>query len=165
MLHSSSAVHMRLKYFIVACVAPATLAACGGATAPAPNPELQAARIKWESGRPAAYSITVDRLCECTLEMSGPVVVAVRDHAIESRTYVPSAYFVNPTPVSATYANLFPSVDGLFDLIDEAFRRRAASVDVTYDSTLGFPVTISIDYVTATADDEVRYRATNFQPR
>jgi len=139
-------------------IAATMFGACGGPTAP--ERQLQAARLKWERARPAAYTITVARWCECTQEMSGPVVVAVRDGAIESRTYVASAAAVGPT-----YADLFPSIDGLFERIDDAHRRRAASVEVTYDPEFGFPVTISIDYDRVMADDELTYRATNFQPR
>ena len=167
-LHDSltmAAKSMRTKYFVFACVsaAAATLGSCSHATAP--NPVLEAARRKWEQGRPVAYAITIGHNCECTLEMSGPVVVAVRGGTVESRTYVPSAYFADGTPVPSAYANLFPSVDGLFDRIDDAYRRKAPSVDVVYDPVLGFPVDIYIDYVIATADDELRYHVTNFQTR
>ena len=151
---------MRVTSLTFACLAAGAtiLGACGGPTAP--KRQLQAARLKWERARPAAYTITVARWCECTQEMSGPVVVTVRDGAIESRTYVASAAAVGPT-----YADLFPSIDGLFERIDDAHRRRAASVDVTYDPGFGFPVTISIDYNRIMADDELTYRATNFHPR
>ena len=134
------------------------LGACGGPTEP--ERQLQAARLKWQRARPAAYTITISRSCECTQEMSGPVVVSVRDGVIESRTYVATA-----AAVTAPYVDLFPSIDGLFERIDDARRRRAASLVVTYDPTIGFPATISIDYDRVMVDDELTYRAFNFQPR
>jgi hypothetical protein len=151
---------MRLTSLTFACLAAAAaaLGACGGPTAP--ERQLQAARFKWERTRPAAYTVTIARWCECTQEMSGPVVVSVRDGVVESRTYVASAAAVTPN-----YADLFPSIDGLFERIDDALRRRAASVDVTYDPAFGFPVTISIDYDRVMVDDELTYRATNFEWR
>lgn len=151
---------MRTISLTLACLAAAaaTLGACGGPTAP--ERQLQAARLKWERARPAAYTITIDRSCECTQEMSGPVVVSVRDGVVESRTYVASSVAVTPS-----YSGLFPSIDGLFERIDDARRRRAASVDVTYDHAFGFPTAISIDYDRVMVDDELTYRATDFQPR
>jgi uncharacterized protein DUF6174 len=151
---------MRTTSLTFACLAAAaaTLGACGGPTAP--ERQLLAARVKWERARPAAYTITVARWCECTQEMSGPVVVSVRDGIVESRTYVASAAAVTPP-----YADLFPSIDGLFERIDDARRRRAASVDVTYDPVFGFPTVISIDYDRVMVDDELTYRATDFRPR
>ena len=150
--------HTKSMTLVSLTIAATMFGECGRLTAP--ERQLQAARLKWERARPAAYTITVARWCECTQEMSGPVVVTVRDGAIESRTYVASAAAVGPT-----YADLFPSIDGLFERIDDAHRRRAASVEVTYDPRFGFPVTISIDYDRVMADDELTYRATNFQLR
>jgi hypothetical protein len=134
------------------------LGACGGPTAP--EQQLQAARLKWERRRPAAYTFTIARLCFCTQEGIGPVIVSVRDGVVESRTYVAGGAAVAPT-----YADFFPTVDGLFDLIENARRQGADAIDVTYDPLLGFPVVTSIDYVRAMADDELTYRATSFQPR
>jgi len=151
---------MRLACLTFACLAAAavTVGACDGPTAP--ERQLQAARLKWERTRPAAYTITVARFCFCTQEGSGPVIVSVRDGVVESRTYVNSGAAVAPT-----YADYFPTIDGLFEVIEDARRQGAYAINVTYDPARGFPVVISIDYERATADDELTYRATNFQPR
>ena len=151
---------MRLASLTSACLAAAavTVGACDGPTAP--ERKLQAARLKWERTRPAAYTITVARFCFCTQEGSGPVIVSVRDGVVESRTYVDNGAAVAPTD-----AGNFPTVDGLFEVIEDARRQGAYAINVTYDPARGFPVVISIDYERATADDELTYRATNFQPR
>ena len=151
---------MRLASLTFACLAAAavTVGACDGPTAP--ERKLQAARLKWEHTRPAAYTYTVALYCFCPQEGSGPVIVSVREGVVESRTYVNSGAAVAPT-----YADYFPTIDGLFEVIEDARRQGAYAINVTYDPARGFPVVISIDYERATADDELTYRATNFQPR
>ncbi|HVD06048.1 MAG TPA: DUF6174 domain-containing protein, partial [Gemmatimonadaceae bacterium] len=147
---------MRLASLTFACLAAAavTVGACDGPTAP--ERKLQAARLKWEHTRPAAYTYTVALYCFCPQEGSGPVIVSVRDGVVESRTYVNSGAAVAPT-----YADYFPTIDGLFEVIEDARRQGAYAINVTYDPARGFPVVISIDYERATADDELTYRATN----
>ena len=150
---------MRLASLTFACLAAAavTVGACDGPTAP--ERKLQAARLKWEHTRPAAYTYTVALYCFCPQEGSGPVIVSVRDGVVESRTYVDNGAAVAPTD-----AGNFPTVDGLFEVIEDA-RQRADAIDVTYDPAFGFPAVISIDYIRTSADDEITYRATSFQPR
>ena len=142
---------------VISLVATA-LAACSASTAP--DFELRAARALWQQRQLASYDVTVSRSCECTAQMSGPVVVAVRSGEIVSRTYV-----MTGAAVEQRYASLFPSIDGLFATIDDARRRNAASVVVEYDRTLGFPTLIAIDYERMMADDEITVRATDLRVR
>jgi len=150
---------MRLTSLTFACLAAAaaaTLGACDGPTSP--ERQLQAARLKWERTRPAAYTFTIARYCFCA-PGGGPVIVSVRDGVVESRTYA-----ANGAAVAPAYAEYFPTIDGLFEVIEDA-RQRADAIDVTYDPAFGFPAVISIDYIRTSADDEITYRATSFQPR
>ena len=135
-----------------------SLAACSGATSP--DLELTAARLRWQQRQPASYDITVSRSCECTPASIGPVVVAVRDGVVVSRTYVATG-----APVAPTLADVFPAVEGLFAIITDAQRRHAASVVVHYDGELGFPSVISIDYNRQAVDDEFSISANNFVAR
>ena len=149
---------MRLTSLTFACLAAAAamLGACGGPTAP--EQQLQAARLKWERTRPAAYTFTIARNCFCA-PGGGPVIVSVRDGVVESRTYA-----ANGAAVAPAYAEYFPTIDGLFEVIEDA-RQRADAIDVTYDPAFGFPAVISIDYIRTSADDEITYRATSFKSR
>lgn len=146
---------MRISRIAMALLATpllATLTACGGATGP--ERELTAARALWAQREPASYSISVARWCECLPEMSGPVVVTVRDGLVESRHYATTG-----APVPPTYADLFPSVDGLFERIEAARHQPVARLDVRYDPAFGYPVRIAIDEDAVMADDEVTYDA------
>ncbi|MEP7000978.1 MAG: DUF6174 domain-containing protein [bacterium] len=113
----------------------------GGACRSATEPQLDlvAARALWTSLAPAAYEITILRTCECLPEMSGPVTVVVRNGIVEWRHYVQSG-----ATVANAYADAFPTVSGLFSLLDEAARNGTQPVSVQFDPRLGYPVHIVI---------------------
>lgn len=144
--------------FAPCAIAAVTLAACSGTTAP--DWELRAAQARWSQRGPSSYDITVSRGCECLPEATRPAVVSVRDGIVTSRTYVGDG-----APVGLAYAELYPTVEGLFRKIDDARQHHAASVDVVYDPVLGYPTRISIDYNFQTADDEIFYNAYAFHQR
>jgi hypothetical protein len=111
------------------------LASCSGPTDT--RDTLAAARARWTSRGPASYSVTIVRMCECLPEMSGPVVLTVRNGTVESRLYA------NDAAVSAAYAPLFPPVEGLFDIVDGAIDGEE-TLSVSYDEQFGFPTRIAI---------------------
>jgi hypothetical protein len=139
-------------------VAAALTAACSGATGL--SRDLALARARWEERGPASYSITVSRLCECLEEWSGPVVVTVQNGVVESRHYTR-----NGAAVPSRYDHLFPSVPGLFELVERARREGAAQLDVSYDPTFGYPTRIAIDWHATHVDEEETYTASDFVPR
>jgi hypothetical protein len=119
---------------------------------------LARAQARWEREGPASYQVTISRSCFCLSE--GAVVVTVTDGLVESRQYVSTG-----ANVSEQFEHLFPSVDGLFDRIEEARRQGVARLDVTYDPTYGHPVRIAIDEVARMVDDELVYSVWDFRPR
>jgi hypothetical protein len=150
---------MRITSFVLKALGAAligVIGACSDATAP--DAELDAARKRWTARGPASYSIVLVRGCECTVEMVGPVRVVVLDRAIQSRQYVRSG-----AEVSSVHAELFPSVEGLFQLIERARRQGADDIAVLYDPTLGHPVSISIDYDARAVDDELGFNVMELQ--
>src|SRR4051794_11611243 len=114
------------------------IAACGVSTT-APESGLAAARFRWAQRAPAAYTVTMLRTCECLREMTGPVTVSVRNGIAESRLYVESGAAVSPQ-----YAALFPTVEGLFALIEAGIRSDTRPLSAQYDSALGYPTRFSI---------------------
>lgn len=111
--------------------------ACKSATAP--QFALATARARWASVAPVAYTITIARTCECLPEMSGPVTVEVRNGTVVSRHYVRSG-----AAVANQYAELFPSVNGLFALLDAAVRDGVLPLSAQFDPTLGYPTHLII---------------------
>ena len=67
-------------------------------------------------------------------------------------------------PVPPAYYGLFPSIEGLFGIIEDAIYQDAYDLDVRYDPTYAFPREIEIDYDRGIADEEVRFRAYGFRP-
>ena len=69
----------------------------------------------------------------------GPVTVSVRNGVVESQQYVSSG-----ATVAAQYAAIFPAVEGLFEIIDDAIRNDTKPLTIQYDPTLGYPTRIAL---------------------
>jgi hypothetical protein len=134
-------------------LATAALLVSTACSSPTGAGEPTEARLRWAARGPASYTVRVARSCEClSPEMTGPVVVVVRDGVVASRSYAGSG-----APVGASLAEHFPSVEEAFARIDAARRQNVARLVVRYDPTLGFPTEIAIDVDATMADDEVTY--------
>jgi hypothetical protein len=142
------------KYLLVLLVAAG---ACSSSTDPSDQAQtLALSRARWNRSGIANYQFTIARLCECTPESVGQVVVEVRGGEVSERKYA-SGITVDPQ-----YADLFTDVPGLFDLIDEAIRRDAAGLAIRYNTAYGYPESIQIDWVAGAVDDEISYRISDF---
>lgn len=106
----------------------------------------------WEGKRPSAYTYEVLRGCNCSEEGQGPVWVRVQGTTVLSRVYSASG-----EPVPSTLAGVFPSVDGLFDLLEEAVRVDAWSISVSWHPERGYPISLFVDYEGSSINDEVGY--------
>ncbi|NUO94194.1 MAG: hypothetical protein HOQ17_05265 [Gemmatimonadaceae bacterium] len=138
------------------------VASCSGdgVTSSRQRLDLASAKQRWARFAPASYQITVGRSCFCTPETTRPVIVTVRNGQVESRRYEGTG-----ADVPSQFAPAYPSVDGLFGVIDHAVAEHAATVDVLYDGARGFPVSIQIDGSPMIADDELYYGTRDFVVR
>lgn len=127
-------------------------AACHDVTAAA------AARAQWDANQPAAYAFTMQRLCFCPPDITRPVVVTVRNGVVESRKYEDTG-----AEVAGQFTQLFPAVEGLFAIVDDAVTRKADTIDADYDQSRGFPVRVAIDYIKQAADDELTFTVRDFK--
>ena len=132
------------------------LAPASGCGSPDPvdglRSELEANWARWVAERPTQYAYTVERLCFCGPEARGPVVVSVEGATVTGRVYVSSS-----DPVPAALEGLYPSVDGLFEFVEDAMDRDAYRIEVTYDSSSGIPLDVWVDYQQNVADEEVGF--------
>jgi len=117
--------------------------------------ELERSEAKWDRVGPESYVYAVRRICFCLVEESGPVRVRVEDGVAVEWTYVATG---NPLPEAARPR--FPTVDGLFDILREAYAEDAHDVQVSYDPNFGYPSEFSIDYDEQVADEELGMRIT-----
>jgi hypothetical protein len=138
---------------------PLLLTACGvfGIGEDGDRERLQRGRRLWAEQQPSRYHFVMERVCFCPLEIVSPVEISVVDGVVVSRRYVATG-----APVAPQYASLFPTMDGLFDLIEDALERRAGRVEVVYEARWGFPQRATLDYIVDAVDDELAFSVRAF---
>jgi hypothetical protein len=114
--------------------------------------ELRVRRERWATRRILDYQLTLSRSCFCSPEGAGLVVLTV----LEGEP-VQWQYFLSGDPIAPEWRAVFPTVEGLFDFVEDAIDRGAESIEVRYDEDLGLPTTIRIDYRLAAVDEEIAY--------
>jgi len=145
-----------LRFLLRTIFALATLApvSCGILDADtSPREELRTAERRWYEQGIERYQYTYQRTgCECLPEWTRPFVIQVeRDvvvSAIDAQTRTPAPEWFRPMTIA-----------DLFRLIDEALNLRAHELNVTYDSQLGYPTFIAVDYDRQVGDDEFTIHA------
>lgn len=143
---------MMLRRLRTTAVAAAILGCASAGPSPDLRGEVEANRARWLSVRPSAYVYELLRSCFCPVEYRGPVTVSVvQGQAVDAR------YSDSGEPLVEDAVDLFPSVDGLFELLLEALDQDADSIQVDWDQDTGIPLEMFIDYLTSAADEEVGY--------
>ncbi|MDH5590998.1 MAG: DUF6174 domain-containing protein [Gemmatimonadota bacterium] len=117
--------------------------------------KLDQARALWMAAGPDRYRYAIRRNCFCPEGYVGPVVMEVSGGVATERLYVASG-----DPVPQEIASAFPTVDGLFTILEEAISEGAFRVAVTYDPLLGYPRGVSIDYDEHAVDEELGFEVT-----
>ena len=113
-------------------------------------------RARWNAAGIMNYRYTLFREAFAPPALTAPVVVEVRNGVVVSRKYEATG---QPAPV--THSSWWPSLDGLFDLVANAYAN-GDEVFVQYHGTLGFPVFGNIDPNPGLADDESKFTASGF---
>lgn len=112
--------------------------------------EFERHRSQWSASGVRDYRFDFQKGCYCGQETVRPARIEVRDGVVVAVVYRDTGQ-----PATEAAQRHFPSVDELFDQIEDAIRREAASLLVSYDPELGYPTRIEIDYEAGTADDEL----------
>ena len=114
--------------------------------------ELRVQRARGAARRLFDYQLTMSRSCFCSPEGAGLVVLTVRDgEAAEWQ------YFLSGDAIAPEWRAVFPTVDGLFEFLEDAIDRGAEEIEVRYDEDIGVPTTIRVDYRLAAVDEEIAY--------
>lgn len=121
--------------------------------------ELQGARTRFDTNMAGAYSFHTSRSCECTAEATREMLVTVEGGAITSAIYVDDA-----TAVPLQIRNTLMTIEETFDEIENAIATHAHAVSVVYDSELGFPSSVAIDYDAQVADEELSLLISQVRP-
>lgn len=105
-------------------------------------------RIRFSEETGSSYSFLYLRSCECLEASAGPFRIVVSNGDVVSATN--SEGVAVPGEVLAE----LPTIEAIFDRIDEAYERPADSIEVEFDPAMGYPAEVNIDYSTAIADEE-----------
>lgn len=143
----------------VAAVVLGVLAGC--TTGPSDDLErerqrLEQARAQWRSQNIEDYRYVFQRSCFCGPEAREPALVNVRRGAIVSVEHVATGAPQDPV--------FYYTIEGLFDLLEDSIDQGAASLNVTYDSALGYPTSAFIDRSEMIADEELGFQTSSMEP-
>lgn len=127
----------RLRYSLFLAISVG-VAACGSDTLTGPE-GLSLARTRWSERGPSSYTVTIARSCECPVETMGPVDVTVKNGAVIARKYTQTGQ-----DVAQQWAFVFPAVEGLFQIVDDAFKANTRPFEAKFDASLGYPTRIVI---------------------
>lgn len=142
-------------------VAVSLLSACDAITGPSDlrseQRDLDRAWRIWSSTYIDDYEYVVRHDCYCQL---GGVNVRVTVH---NRYVVSREIDGTSTSVPGSSAYNYPTIDGLFSIIQDAIDTRARRVDGRYDNAYGFPTDVWIDYSYGGSNDTERYTLLAFR--
>ena len=148
---------MRFSSFVT--IVPLLLAACAdsGPGTHTENAPLSNARATFTTNMHSGYSFVSQRSCECTNDVARAMRANVIDGEVENVFYVDNG--------AAVPFNFWPkSIEGVFDQIQDAYDTDAFMIDVTFDTELGYPASVFIDYQQALADEELALQISQVTP-
>ncbi len=121
--------------------------------------ELDTNRDLWDAANIVDYTYRLQITCFCPPEITRPVIVQVGQDSIVSVVDVTSRERVQSSLIGSFY-----TVDGLFDVIQDAIDSEAHELSVSYDPDLHYPSRIVIDYDERAVDEELALTASDLVP-
>lgn len=120
---------------------------------------LENARTTFHANMSDSYTFHSRRFCECTVEATREMLVTVTGGVVTDAIYVD-----DEQPVPSELRDLIFTIDEAFDEIQSAIDDNAHAITVEYDTELGFPTSIAIDYSAQIADEELSLVISDVQP-
>ena len=120
---------------------------------------LRDARLRWERLGWDDYTYQFRWNCFCASPFISRVELVVRDGVLVSGTLVDSSRALTDDELAD-----WRTIDGLFDLIDDARSRDAHQIRDTYHAEFGYPLEVWIDYEANVADEELGFEILSVQP-
>lgn len=121
--------------------------------------ELQANKEKWNSHEITDYSIEMQHICFCPPEAVRLMIFEIKNNEIRSVRYADTDEYVE-----AGYFNDYNTVNGLFELAEQAITKNPHEITISYDEEFGFIKELSIDYEYQIADEEVTIITSSMRP-
>ncbi len=118
---------------------------------------LAEARARWAQTDAADYVFEFRRSCFCSPDFVRQVRIEVLDGVVSSAVYVDTEEVIS-LPLTSV-----PTIDDLFEEIGDALEGGAFSVSADYDADMGYPTSVSIDFIENAIDDEMAFTVASFQ--
>ena len=138
------------------CLAIGAVALISGAAAQLP--ELETNRARWVESKVANYRYGYNKFCECHRVMPPETIVTVSSNEVVD-VHHKHADSDREVPARAGSLDYYWTIDDLFALLDSS-RARGATVRATFNSELGYPEHVYVDYDAALVGDEIDLRLT-----
>lgn len=117
---------------------------------------IRTQRAIWEAQQLDSYVFETRRVCFCAFV--GWLEVSVAGGTVQQVT----ALEEEDVPAWATAD--YPTVDELFDILEEAVVQDAAQIEVTWHASMGYPESFYIDYSKNVADEELGHDIRSLDP-
>lgn len=117
---------------------------------------------KWQDANIQHYRYSLNIGCFCAFRDQMPLTVEVLNGEITSMTNA-EGVSIDSTDPNYEYYSRYATIDRLFSELGSDSVKEADEVNVTYDSTYGFPAQVSIDYIKQAADDELGLTVSGFE--
>jgi hypothetical protein len=117
---------------------------------------------KWQAADIDHYRFDLFIGCFCPFRNVMPLTIEVQNGEVVSITQMDGVVVTADDPSYELFMSV-ASMDALFATLDSSLNGDADEVLVTYDTTHGFPTSISIDHIKEAVDDEIFYQVENFE--
>lgn len=117
--------------------------------------ELVDSRAKWESltgGADTSVKYIAQNSCFCPEDYNRPMNITEQNGKIVDATYVDTG-----EAVPSYIRDGLLTMDERFDQLEEAYLSGSDRIDVTYDSSFGYPSSVYVDRSFMIADEELSY--------
>jgi len=155
----------QLTCFLLLAFILLALQAAVSCTSPVPG-ELITSEKLWKDQGLRNYDFTLERQAFVPEDWRGPVNIQVLSGVAVSVTYVSSG-----EAVTGGKFDKVDTIDNLFTILKNAytgkgdFDQKADTINVTYNTQMGYPTTFYIDVSQTIADEEQGYTVTNLVAR
>lgn len=146
-LHSAKVLPLALSLVLIACGKDATTPS---------EPDGPDGRvpptIAWSDATYETYSYRFHWTCYCLETFLRTVDITVSDRVVQRVVDVKTG-----SVLDAQMASHFRTIEGLNAFLEDAKERRANTIRVTYEPTLGYPKFAWVDYDVDVADEEMGF--------
>ena len=122
--------------------------------------QLLRAESRWQRSGIRDYVYEMNWQCFCIREYVAPVITTVIDGSMTGIKFADANQTgVIPSP------ERFGAMERVFEFLQEAIDRDAASITVEFHQQLGYPTSAFVDYDRLLADEEMGFAVTNLEVR